>query len=79
MLFLHVHRRRVPMQNIYRSVTAILTKSCLVIARFNVCGFESFIWHKTATAFNVKSLREAAKSRFRIPPCPEGRGIQRGN
>ena len=36
MLFLHVHKRRVPTQNIYRSVTAILTKSCLVIAQFNV-------------------------------------------
>ena len=79
MPFLHVHRRRVATQKIYRSVTAILTKSCLVIVQFNVCGFQSFIWQIAATAFNVKSPREAAKSRFRIPPRPEGRGIQRGN
>ena len=33
MPFLHVHKRRVPTQNVYRSVTAILTsKSCLAFA-----------------------------------------------
>ena len=80
MPFLHVHKRRVPTQNVYRSVTAILTsKSCLAFARFYVHGSASFIWHIAAAGLNVKSPREATKSRFRIPPRSEGRGIQRGN
>ena len=80
MPFLHVHKRRVPTQNVYRSVTAILTsKSCLAFARFYVHGSTSFIWQTAATGRNVTSPREAAKSRFRIPPRPEGQGIKRGN
>ena len=73
MPFLHVHKRRVPTQNVYRSVTAIQTsKSSLAFARFYIHGSASFIWHTAAAGLNVKSPREAAKSRFRIPPRPEG-------
>ena len=69
MPFLHVHKRRVPTQNVYRSVTAIMTsKSCLAFARFYVHGSASFIWHVAAAGLNVTSPREAG-GRFSYGKC----------